>query len=122
MNTLNLKRAREQMGINQKQLAERLGVAPQSYNHYETGKREPDNEMLIRIANVLEVSTNYLLGVPDPPPPNQDDEFWDLRQEMVDKPEMRALFSLAKTADKETLEFAGEMIKRMRKESGYSDE
>lgn len=82
------------------------------------------NDYLIKIAERFNVTTDYLLGKSDSPHPstNSDDELWELRRIMSEKPGARTLFSLSKTADNETLEFAGEMIKRMQKESGYGDE
>ncbi|EGP5399079.1 MAG: helix-turn-helix transcriptional regulator [Enterococcus faecium] len=36
-----------------------------TYANWEYGTREPDNEMLTKIANLYKVSTDYLLGVTD---------------------------------------------------------
>lgn len=46
----------------QKEIAEKLSISQQRFNFYVTGKREPDNEMLLRIADFFSVSTDYLLG------------------------------------------------------------
>ena len=123
MDVTNLKEARENIGLNQKEFAQKLGMSQQRYQHYESGKREPDNHTLALIAQELGVTTDYLLGKSESlEPGSPNDEMWALRQEMAERPEMKTLFDLAKTADKDTLNFASEMIKRMRKESGYSDE
>lgn len=58
----NLKLLRENIGCNQKEMAKLLGLTHQSYNHYENGKREPDNETLKMIADYFNVSIDYLLG------------------------------------------------------------
>ena len=67
MKVENLKRARELKGLNQTEVALHLGISQQRYNYYETGKREPDNEMLKRIAGLLNVTTDYLLGYSSKP-------------------------------------------------------
>jgi len=65
MNALNLKKARERTGLNQKQFAESLQMSQQRYQQYESGKREPDNETLIALAKALSVTANYLLDIPE---------------------------------------------------------
>lgn len=60
---------REKSGLTQAQLGEQLGFSNQRYNYYETGKREPDNATLIKIAEYFNVSTDYLLGATDDPTP-----------------------------------------------------
>jgi transcriptional regulator with XRE-family HTH domain len=50
-----------------KQLAATVGVTEAAISHYETGRREPDPDMLGRIANALGVTVDYLLGRETPP-------------------------------------------------------
>ena len=49
--------------IKQKELAQRLGMPPSQIGAYATGVRHPSIETLTKIANALEVSTDYLLGL-----------------------------------------------------------
>ena len=60
-----LKELREAKGKSQEELSLFLGIARPTYTNYELGKREPDNEMLQKIANYFNVSTDYLLGRTD---------------------------------------------------------
>lgn len=53
---------RNERNLTQTQVAASLGISRQAYGHYETGKREPDNETLIRLATLFDVTTDYLLG------------------------------------------------------------
>ncbi len=48
--------------MTQLELSRKLSVSPQMVNRWCQGIYEPDNKMLVKIANVLEVSTDYLLG------------------------------------------------------------
>ena len=62
-----LKELRKSRGITQKAMAEHLGIQETSYQHYEYGKREPNHENTMKIANILNVSVDYLLGNSDNP-------------------------------------------------------
>ncbi len=61
-----LKSARELRGYSQEQLAARAGMPPSSIAHFETG-RKPSFDSLRRLANALEITTDYLLGRVDSP-------------------------------------------------------
>ena len=56
---------REKKEMKQKELAELVGITEATLSRYENGKREPKSEIVTRIANILEVSTDYLLGIDD---------------------------------------------------------
>lgn len=53
---------RKERGLSQAELANSLGISRSALSLYEIEKREPDNEILMRIANYFGVSTDYLLG------------------------------------------------------------
>ena len=57
-----LKRLRNEAGLSQEQLAERLQLSRPAIGHYETGFRKPDLDTLQCIARFFGVSTDYLLG------------------------------------------------------------
>lgn len=48
--------------MTQQQLSDAVGLALRSYQCYEQGTREPPLDMLVRLADVLQVPTDYLLG------------------------------------------------------------
>ena len=50
-------------GISQIQLANKLGVTKQSVSNWENDNILPSIEMLVKIANFFEVSTDYLVGL-----------------------------------------------------------
>lgn len=60
-----LKELRLESGLLQKEVAQSIGVSPQTYCYYENGINKPDPEMLIKIADFFEVSVDYLLGRSD---------------------------------------------------------
>lgn len=58
-----IKEARESAGYSQKELAQIIGVAQNTFHGYESGKHDPKSDLLIKIANACNVSVDYLLGV-----------------------------------------------------------
>ncbi|MFZ5975234.1 MAG: helix-turn-helix domain-containing protein [Bacillota bacterium] len=56
---------RTEQNKTQKQVAADLNLNYQRYNHYETGKRQPDNETLQKLADYFDTTTDYLLGRSD---------------------------------------------------------
>lgn len=61
-----LKELREANGKSMSQVADALQIAKSTYASYEYGKREPNIETLNKIANLFGVTTDYLLGRPEP--------------------------------------------------------
>jgi transcriptional regulator with XRE-family HTH domain len=62
-----LRAARDLRGYSQGALAERAQMPPTSIAHFESGSRKPSFETLRRLANALDVTTDYLLGRVDEP-------------------------------------------------------
>lgn len=60
-NTLKTLRLRKNM--TQAQLANKLGLTKSVISAYETGLRLPSYDILIHIARIYNVSTDYLLGI-----------------------------------------------------------
>ena len=85
----NLKEARINSGLSQKEVAEQLGVAKSSYSLYESGKREPDVERIKMLAQILGVSSDALLGLPEQPTTiaahHEGDEFTSDEWEEIEK-------------------------------------
>lgn len=60
-----LKALREDSGESMSKAAESIGIPKGTYASYEYGKREPNIEMISKIAEHFGVTTDYLLGRPD---------------------------------------------------------
>ena len=56
-----LNQTRKTKGFTAQQMASELQIALRSYRMYESGDRFPSLEMLVKIADILNVSTDYLL-------------------------------------------------------------
>ena len=68
---MRLKQLRTERGMSQVRLAMELSVSQHTVSRYETGEREADYAMLIRIADLFGVSVDYLLERTDNPQMNK---------------------------------------------------
>ena len=62
MFSTNIKRVRLQAKETQRVMAERLGISQRTVASWESGDRMPSYEILLQIASLYQVSTDYLLG------------------------------------------------------------
>ena len=60
-----LKELRKEAGLTQANIAQKLGITQNSYSRYESGKRKIENDLLLKIAKLHNVSVSYLLGESD---------------------------------------------------------
>ncbi len=60
-----IKKRREALGMKQSDLANALSVTNSTVSMYETGKREPYGDALLKLARLLGVTTDWLLGATD---------------------------------------------------------
>lgn len=60
-----LKELRKEKNLSQQQMATILNIRQQSYARYELDTSEPSYEMLVQIAKLFNVSTDFLLGISD---------------------------------------------------------
>ena len=69
----NLKQARQKKGISQQELASRLHVVRQTVSKWERGLSVPDADLLVRLAEILDIPVSVLLGgTPEPDAPAPD--------------------------------------------------
>lgn len=65
MFSARLSKLRKEKGISQKQCALDLDVDSSKYNKWENGKNRPDYDMVCKLANFFDTTTDYLLGNSD---------------------------------------------------------
>lgn len=128
----NLRTLRRRAGLKQKDLSETFGVALSTVAMWETGKRQPDLDMVKRISDFFEVSADELISdgyEPGVPAEEREsvrasgfgfmtDELADLRQMLRTRPEVKMLFSVSKNASKEDIERAVAIIEALKNSSG----
>lgn len=82
-----LKLEREKRRWSQLFVAEKIGITNTVLSNYERDYRDPDTDTLKKLANLYDVSVDYLLGRTDNPVPITDKEYdpiEDLKQFMIE--------------------------------------
>ena len=59
----NLKSIRQEKGLTQEEVAQKMFIAPQNYAAYEQGRREPRITTLLSLSKALEIAPNELLNI-----------------------------------------------------------
>jgi transcriptional regulator with XRE-family HTH domain len=62
-----LKERRNRLGLTQEELAHQLGMGVRQIHRYESGTNDPSSEVVVKLAQFLNVTTDYLLGLTDDP-------------------------------------------------------
>lgn len=57
-----LKKLRKDTGLTQVDVASKLGISQQAYASWERGAKKPTQDNLVKIAQILNVSVDYLVG------------------------------------------------------------
>ena len=97
---------REEQGLTRKEVAEKLNIDQTTYGKYELAKREPDYEVLQKLATFYSVSTDFLLGRTNERQNNNinnTDNDWP--------PEAKVLFRDVKKLSPEQLELVTKLVK-----------
>lgn len=92
----NLKYLREQKGVNQEELAKALGVEIAAVSHWENKRREPNMDMVTKIAKYFAVSDDII--------------FKDLSNESEEEQKYNSLFNKYKQLKEEDKELIKNLI------------
>lgn len=57
-----IRELRNEKGLTQKEIAEKLNISQRAYSHYEKGENEPGIEMLIKMAELYSVPVDVIVG------------------------------------------------------------
>lgn len=120
-----VKEQRLQMGLQQGQLAERVGVTGQTVSLWERGLRYPTREALSKLADYFNVHIEYLTGETDDSSPRQD--VLDTQEKLMitlglERVAMHAMrFSKLSDAMKSVIESATYEAYRLDRDSGHLD-
>lgn len=77
-------RRREELGLNQTELANRAGLKPPAISQYESGSRSPSYEAIIKLSSALGVTTDYLISGSE------------LKSDLISEKTARVLFNIIK--------------------------
>lgn len=102
-----LKESRKQARLTQVEIAEELGISQPAYASWERGVKKPTQENLVKIAQVLNVSVDYLVG-------NSED-----RTDELDNIELLFRMNSKGLTEEEKEIFRKELIEFMEKRNKY---
>lgn len=123
---------RDENGLNQKELAKKVGLSQSVMNRIELGTRPVRDEELKKIAEVLDTTTDYLLGASDIKNPYRDtenikqpeqqtlpDEFSTPEEAVKFLLEQNVImgfggFDIDKLSDEEKVNFANELLGQLK--------
>ena len=108
-----LKKLRKDAGLTQVDVASKLGISQQAYASWERGAKKPTQDNLVKIAQVLNVSIDYLVG-------NSDK---NLKEEELDNVELLFRMNSNGLTEEEKAIFKKELIEFMeeRKKAFYNN-
>ena len=98
-----LKTLRKQVKLTQAQIAEKLNISQQAYASWERGVKKPTQENLVKIAQILNVSIDYLVG-------NSDE---NLKEDELDNVELLFRMNSNGLTEEEKAIFKKELIEFM---------
>lgn len=114
----------EEKNMNQKELAKQSGVTEVTISRYVNGSRKPRIEIVNKLAEVLNTTTDYLLGNSDIKKPYNDEkqfptEFTSPEEAVRFLLEQNVImgfggFDVNTMSDEEVLEFANELLNHLR--------
>ena len=109
MSTLGerLRKARENRGLKQVDVSQKTNINNRTLSRYEKDGSEPDSETLKILADLYEVSTDYLLGRTDKKENNDDQKY----EEILNDPEFQHAMRSANGFTKENKSKVIEYIK-----------
>ena len=112
-----IKDARLKKSMSQEKLAELVGYKDKTaIAHIEAGRRDIPQSKLMTLAEVLGTSPQYLLyGDSDKQEYYINEGVAEIAQQIVDNPNMRALFDAARGCTPEDMQLITDMIERFKK-------
>ena len=105
-----IREVRKQHKMTMKQLGLEIGVAESTISQYETGKRQPDNEALLKIGELFNVTVGYLLGAETKNPTTQEGSEVD--------PVTMELLSMVNNATDDERQVMLEMLRLLKSQRG----
>ncbi|CAH0119370.1 MULTISPECIES: helix-turn-helix domain-containing protein [unclassified Paenibacillus] len=108
---------REKKGWTQEELAASIGITRAALSHYEKNRRKPDFETLMQLADLFEVSIDYLIGRTFDPKSTMDSEVRQFTDQLeLSDADLLERFSLTVDGRKLTEEEAKRFIAFVRAE------
>lgn len=108
-----IRQLRNDLHLTQEELGAKIGVSASTIGMYEQGRRSPDNEKILILANLFGVTTDYLLGNDDTP--QQDEKSKSADDELAENVIIyhRNGGVVKRTFSKEDMELLTKMIEKL---------
>ena len=109
----------EQKGIRSADVAKATGISPTTFSDWKSGRiSSPKMDKLVKIAEYLGVSVEYLAGTSDDPTTERkgyyvDAESLRLAQEIYSNPDYKVLFDASQKLAPDDIKLVIQMIERM---------
>lgn len=113
-----LKRLREQHALSQAKLSEQLQIPKGTYVTYEYGTREPNIEMINKLADFYGVTTDYLLGRETGEASALDALAAEFNMSALEKKIADNYLALPKSMRGDLMKFLREAVEEVQNESG----
>lgn len=123
-----IKFLREEKDVRQEDIGNILNVSKSAVSQWENDLRTPDMDVVIKLSDFFNVSTDYLLGQTDIKNTDDgvqhvnDDEALEYLDELHKRPEMKVLFDVSRKATKEDIETTVAIIEALKRKGGSYDE
>jgi transcriptional regulator with XRE-family HTH domain len=109
-----LKELREQRGISQLELSQKLHISNAVISMYEKGVRAPSRETLEALADYFNVDIDYLMGREIGSTYYLDPEAAEIAQELYSRPELKILFKASRDISAEDLKVVQATVEALR--------
>ena len=122
MNTVNELMVRA--GVEQKELAAAIGVSQPTVSDWKRNKKDPKGDNLKKVADFFGVTPQIVKGlaaIPDTRDDIEDDDdaFWEFREELRRREGMRTLFKTVRRCTDQELRQANALLEALRASSRY---
>lgn len=99
--------------MTQKEVADVLGVGQSTYKNYECGIREPNGDTVVTLANLFNVTTDYLLGRETGEPETLDKLVGEFNMSALEKEILDNYLSLPKDMRCDLMEFLQKSVRKV---------
>ena len=108
---------RDARGLKDSHVAAATGIGRSTFSDWKSGRSIPKSEKIKKIAKVLKVSPDYLIGEIENEPSTDipyyvDDDAREFMEFMLNNPQYKVLFDASRKVKVEDIEFVKEMIER----------
>lgn len=97
-------------------VAEKIGISKMTYFRYENDIREPNKTVITKLADLYNVTSDFLLGIEDIKLNSETQDLMEIREQIRRNPATRTLFSLTKNATEKDIRKVIRMLEVLKDE------